>query len=40
LHAPARGLESLRVPGLWRRDTRRYGSSGLLYLYKEGADAS
>jgi 16S rRNA (guanine966-N2)-methyltransferase len=40
LHAPARGLESLRVPGPWRRDARRYGSSGLLYLYKEGADAS
>jgi len=36
LHVPARGVEGLVVPGPWRRDVRQYGSSGLLYLFKEG----
>ena len=34
IHAPSRGLDGLRIPGGWRRDDRRYGGSGLLYLYK------
>ncbi len=37
IHAPSRGLDGLRIPGGWRRDDRRYGGSGLLYLYKEAA---
>jgi len=35
LHAPARGLEWLRIPGEWKPDARRYGGSGILYLHKE-----
>jgi 16S rRNA (guanine966-N2)-methyltransferase len=38
LHVPSRGVEGLVVPGPWRRDARRYGNSGLLYLFKEGPD--
>jgi len=34
LHAPARGLEWLRVAGASRREVRRYGNSGLLYLFR------
>jgi 16S rRNA G966 N2-methylase RsmD len=34
LHVPARGVEALAVPGPWRRDARRYGNSGLLYLFR------
>jgi 16S rRNA (guanine966-N2)-methyltransferase len=37
IHAPSRGLDGLRIPGGWKRDDRRYGGSGLLYLYKEAA---
>lgn len=36
LHAPSRGMDALQVPGDWRRDVRRYGNSGLLYLFKKG----
>jgi hypothetical protein len=36
LHVPARATRSLAVAGSWRRDERRYGNSGLLYLYKPG----
>lgn len=36
LHAPSRGIDALLVPGEWQRDVRRYGNSGLLYLFKEG----
>lgn len=36
LHAPSRGMDALQVAGNWRRDERRYGNSGLLYLFKEG----
>ena len=35
IHVPSRGMDALIVRGPWRRDARRYGSSGLLYLYKE-----
>jgi 16S rRNA (guanine966-N2)-methyltransferase len=38
LHAPSRGMDALLVPGDWRRDVRRYGNSGLLYLHK-GAES-
>jgi len=34
LHVPARRTASLRFAGPWRRDERRYGNSGLLYLHK------
>jgi len=41
VHAPSRTLDWIRIPGLvpgpWRRDERRYGSSGLLYLLAEEA---
>jgi 16S rRNA (guanine(966)-N(2))-methyltransferase RsmD len=41
VHVPARALDWIRVPGLVlapeRRDERRYGSSGLLYLFSEKA---
>lgn len=41
VHAPARTLDWIRIPGLvpgpWRRDERRYGSSGLLYLLADEA---
>jgi 16S rRNA (guanine966-N2)-methyltransferase len=36
IHVPARATRSLAVEGPWRRDERRYGNSGLLYLYKPG----
>jgi 16S rRNA (guanine966-N2)-methyltransferase len=34
LHVPARALASVKLAGPWRRDERRYGNSGLLYLHK------
>jgi 16S rRNA (guanine(966)-N(2))-methyltransferase RsmD len=34
LHVPARATASMKVAGPWRRDERRYGNSGLLYLHK------
>ena len=34
LHVPARTTASLKLAGPWRRDERRYGNSGLLYLEK------
>jgi 16S rRNA (guanine966-N2)-methyltransferase len=34
LHVPARATASMKVAGPWRRDERRYGNSGLLYLFK------
>ena len=41
VHAPARTLDWIRAPGIStapeRRDERRYGSSGLLYLFADGA---
>jgi len=41
VHAPARTLDWIRIPGVIpgpdRRDERRYGSSGLLYLFADGA---
>ena len=39
LHVPARAIDWIRVPGPWRRDERRYGSSGLLYLCREAESA-
>jgi 16S rRNA (guanine(966)-N(2))-methyltransferase RsmD len=39
VHAPARTLDWIRIPGVLpgpeRRDERRYGSSGLLYLFAD-----
>ena len=40
LHVPARATASMQVEGPWRRDERRYGNSGLLYLEKPGRRAS
>jgi 16S rRNA (guanine966-N2)-methyltransferase len=34
LHVPARTTASMKLAGPWRRDERRYGNSGLLYLHK------
>jgi 16S rRNA (guanine(966)-N(2))-methyltransferase RsmD len=39
LHIPSRALDWLRTRGPWRRDERRYGSSGLLYLFADGKEA-
>jgi len=39
VHVPTRALDWIRIPGLvpgpWRRDERRYGNSGLLYLFAD-----
>jgi 16S rRNA (guanine966-N2)-methyltransferase len=34
LHVPARATAPLKFASPWRRDERRYGNSGLLYLHK------
>ena len=40
LHVPARTTASLKLGGSWRRDERRYGNSGLLYLHKPPREPS
>jgi 16S rRNA (guanine(966)-N(2))-methyltransferase RsmD len=39
IHVPSRATASLAVEGPWRRDERRYGNSGLLYLHKPARGA-